>query len=66
MVRKKAADFELEVEDCWHRNRNTARCASGKDGSGRMIEDVDSGGGRVEGKRTNRLPAKIPNLVFFL
>ena len=65
-MRKKATDFELEVEDCWHWNRDTARNASGKMGGGRWNEKVDSGGRRVEGKRTNRLCLlKYPTTFFF-
>jgi hypothetical protein len=30
-MRKKAANFELEVENCWHRSRDTARTARRKD-----------------------------------
>ena len=38
MMRKKAADFELEVENCWHRNRDTARNARKRDWRGEWEE----------------------------
>lgn len=41
---EKAANFELEIEDCWHRSRDTARNARRGIG-GRGWEERGCGGG---------------------
>jgi hypothetical protein len=48
VTRKAAADFELEVEDCRHRSRDTAKDA-------RRDWRAEMGGRGVEGKHANRL-----------
>ena len=60
---EKTADFELEVEDCWHRSRDTAMNARKRGwggGSERRGENEGSGEGGLRANTPIDCAAKIP------